>query len=78
MKDIKNYDYEKLVKLNDEILTSDEMDMLFNHELVKYCECLGVSGLHTDCYWFDVEICVEYECKTRINIYCKYDEMGCI
>ena len=74
MRNIAEMDYDELMKLNNEILTEDELNQLEEHELVTWIEKLGYSGEHIDCYWFEVQIKHpqwENENSNSIEVYCR-------
>lgn len=56
MRDIANMSFEELVRLNNEVLTVDEMDQLHEHELVANWENMGQSGNRDGLTWWDITI----------------------
>ena len=72
MKNISVMEYEELLNLDGEILSSEEMDQLEEHELVTWVENLGDSADKKNCYWYDVQIQhpqdKEYDIKS-MNVY---------
>ena len=72
--EISKMGYDELFKLNNEILTVEEMEQLEEHELVTWFENLGESGNKSGCYWYDVQINHpqwENDSSKSINVYLK-------
>ena len=56
MLDLKNMDYEKIFDLNNKVLTLDQLEELEENEWVESVECLGYSGQHPECEWYDIKV----------------------
>lgn len=71
MKDIANYSYDDLVKLDMEVLSLEELEQLQEHELVTSFDNLGTSATNQfiGLDWFVFTIEVDDNVKCEINIY---------
>ena len=49
-------EYEHLLKLDNTILTPEDLDVLDEHELIVWCENLGNSGDKIGCTWWMLQV----------------------
>lgn len=53
--------------LDKEIISLNQLEEIEESEHVSFTECLGQSGVYTDCVWYSVEL----EDDTDIDVYIK-------
>ena len=56
--------------LDKEIISLNQLEEIEESEHVSFTECLGQSGVYTDCEWYSVEL----EDDTDIDVYIKIED----
>lgn len=57
--------------LDKEIISLNQLEEIEESEHVSFTECLGQSGVYTDCAWYSVEL----EDDTDIDVYIKIEDI---
>lgn len=57
--------------LDKEIISLNQLEEIEESEHVSFTECLGQSGVYTDCAWYFVEL----EDDTDIDVYIKIEDI---
>ena len=61
----------EIKSLDKDIISIEKLEEIEESEHVTFTECLGQSGVYTDCAWYSIEL----EDDTDIDVYIKIEDI---